>query len=139
MKKSELRKLIKEVISEQLGSAGPRPRVPNKGSLIEHIKNQLYRELGSPKTGSEFEKAYSRWYHMTQPEGPNGEPVGTPQEVSSLIRDKGLEGDIGSPWEPENRAFPLLWWVVLGALALTYQHVGGEYGYDTSTPSWPYF
>ena len=33
MKKSELRKLIREVLQEQ--GVGPRPRIPNKGNLAQ--------------------------------------------------------------------------------------------------------
>ena len=34
MKKSELRKIIRKTISEQMGTAGPRPQVPNKGARM---------------------------------------------------------------------------------------------------------
>ena len=53
MKKSELRKLIREVLQEQ--GAGPRPRIPNKGNLAQmqsavqgFINDPGYRQLPEP-------------------------------------------------------------------------------------------
>ena len=78
MKKSELRKLIREVIKEQdRGSRGKQK--------VAMDKSHVYKNLGSPKTWGEFEKAYSRFYNTSQPEGSNGESANNPGEVSTAL------------------------------------------------------
>ena len=124
MKKSELRKLIREVIKEQdRGSRGKQK--------VTMDKLQVYKNLGSPKTWGEFEKAYSRWYHMAQPESPNGEPANSPEEVSVLLRGKGNE-PIGP--QPEERIGPfvggfiagfLVAWMMYGVMDDTDDGIGG--------------
>ena len=71
MKKSELRKIIRKTINEQMGTAGPRPRVPNKGK--QHTINvrsedpnsikQAAQKIASMKPGfnvEEFMRGFSQ-------------------------------------------------------------------------------
>ena len=113
MKKSELRKLIREVIKEQdRGSRGKQK--------VAMDKSHVYKNLGSPKTWGEFEKTYSRFYNTSQPEGSNGESANNPGEVSTALRGKG-DGPIGP--QPEERIWPLI-----GAFALGYLYAYAQLG-----------
>ena len=58
MKKSELRKLIKKIISEQLGSAGPRPLGP--GTTID-FNRMTMREITDIIQSSGEPKAILKW------------------------------------------------------------------------------
>ena len=120
MKKSELKNLIREVIKEQLGSAGPRPQSPNKKVAMD--KSHVYKNLGSPRTWGEFTKSYARWHNISQPEGPNGEPANDPGEVSNALRSRGENGPIGP--QPEERIWPYIAAFTLGYL-YAYTQLGG--------------
>ena len=64
MKKSQLRKIIREVIKEQDGTAGPRPLAPSKGRKPRPTGTSRRGDGGGIKklTGKEVTPALKKWY-----------------------------------------------------------------------------
>tara|TARA_R110002020_G_scaffold17760_10_gene61990 strand:+ start:1162 stop:1941 length:780 start_codon:yes stop_codon:yes gene_type:complete len=101
MKKSQLRKLIRETIKEQLGSAGPRPTRPgNKKPNVSHA--QIANEIGC-KPGVSCLGAYTQYFNATN--GGDGH-LPTPQEVQQKYPD------INRP-QGEPRLWGFLIWIVI--------------------------
>ena len=64
MKKSQLRKIIREVIKEQDGTAGPRPLAPSKGRKPKPTGTSRRGDGGGIKklTGKEVTPGPKKWY-----------------------------------------------------------------------------
>jgi hypothetical protein len=102
MKKSQLRKLVKEVIKEQLGSAGPRPtRLGNKRPNVSPA--QIAKEIGC-KPGVSCLGAYTQYFNATN--GGDGH-LPTPQEVQQK------HPDINRPVQGEPRLWGFLVWIII--------------------------
>ena len=126
MKKSTLRKYIRQVIEEQMGMQRqtPRPTMtpnraggrqtprPGKGNPIKITPDKrgammITNMIGNPRTNGEWLEAYKRWYYHGNYEVVSGN-LGTPEEMEACFRDKGvpLDGDV------QHKAFG---WIALGA------------------------
>jgi hypothetical protein len=117
MKKSTLRKYIRQVIEEQMGMQRQTPRptmTPNRAggrqtprpgggrqvkiSADEKGIKMITNLIGNPRTNGEWLEAYKKWYVQNQDNVVSGN-LGSPQEVEACFRDKGipLDGDARDP------------------------------------------
>ena len=111
MKKSTLRKYIRQVIEEQMGMQRQTPRptmTPNRaggrqtprpggGREVKIAPNKrgimmITNLMGNPRTNGEWLEAYKKWYVQNQDNVVSGN-LGSPQEVEACFRDKGIALD----------------------------------------------
>ena len=109
MKKSTLRKYIRQVIEEQMGMQRQTPRptmTPNRaggrqtprpggGREVKIAPNKrgimmITNLMGNPRTNGEWLEAYKKWYVQNQDNVVSGN-LGSPQEVEACFRDKGIK------------------------------------------------
>lgn len=113
MKKSELRKIIRSIIAEQLTAPGPVAQTQatggassggaSSGTTIN--QSNLFQALGSPQTWGEAQSSYTNWYrnNANSISCQGGSSIPTPTEFAQKIRT-------GRPGRPTPRAI----WIYVG-------------------------
>tara|TARA_Y100000593_G_C4218244_1_gene290408 strand:- start:148 stop:588 length:441 start_codon:yes stop_codon:yes gene_type:complete len=138
MKKSELRKIIRSVIKEQMGRQTPRPTMgaarqgmgrqtprPTMGAARgggnQLTADSLMAQLGNPRTEQELVSAYGQWYNQNGRGwacGRNGQAPKSPAAVQSYV-NRGMMNEgkkLNEGWKLVGR---IIRWIIGGSICYT--------------------
>ena len=131
MKKSELRKVIRSIIAEQLGPAPLAPMAGPSGTAgggnempsETQFAQMLFQAIGSPKTYKEAGANYARWCRNASRGLPG---LVTPREAQAAFNKLGATGQPPTP----SGIWPLVGAIAWGVVRRVGWGIGGAYLLD---------